>query len=1029
MKSQTINTMQRRLRILGQDEIEATYGLPRFTDDERLDYFSLSLEEKAALEQLHSIKSRIYYILQLGFFKARHMFFIFDLQEVIDDAKYIQEQYFPNFQLHDLEVTKVTRLKQRSLILELCHYRNCDAEQRQALAAKARQAAKVSAKPIFIFRELTHYLKEQRIAAPGYSFMQDTVSQALTHEQERLAAVVSNRLNRYHREELDRLLEDSPGLYEITQLRREPKDFSAKEIKREIHRGEQIRHLYQLAKSLLPSMEISNESVKYYASLVGYYSVYKLKRFDESTAYVYLLCFVYHRYQRLHDNLMSSLIHHVRRYREAAKGVAKKRVYEYRSEGNKDLDKAGQLLKLFTDDSIAQQTPFHEVRTKAFSILERDKINFVADHITTKVKFDETAFLWEHIDDLAYQFKRHLRPILLTVDWAASSGHASLIEAIHFLKRAFQKNRPLSHYPLEAFPLHFIADTAKRYLYIQGADGKRQLLPDRYEFLVYHLIRNGLEAGDIFCRDSVRFRSFEDDLLDDSRWKDKEKLIANTELPLLKQPIQEHLTELETLLENRLIEVNKRIISGENKHFKVKKSGSQVRWTLQYPRSAELVNHPCFDGLKQVDIGSVLHFVNCNCSFMGAFDHVLGRYAKQKVDNLTMTACLVAWGTNMGLGRMGEVSDIGYQTLSTTSDNFIRLETLKVANDLVSNAIARLPIFGHYDIGEIIHSSSDGQKFETQIHTINSRHSPKYFGLKKGIVSYTLVANHVPINAEIIGANDHESHYVFDILFNNTTDIHPEIHSTDTHGTNEVNFAILNMFGYQFAPRYRDIYDKVSKALYGFKHPSQYDEEMLLRTIRKINHEVIIEEWENIQRIMLSLALKTTTQSIIVGKLSAFARKNKTRRALWEYDNIIRSLYLLDYIDSPPLRRNVQLTLNRGEAYHQLRRAVSYANFGKLRFKTEHEQQIWGECARLITNCIIYYNAVLLSNLLDYKEAAGDTHEVTLLKQVSPVAWQHINLYGRYEFLKRPEAINMSEIVKELAQVPVRKVLIANPGI
>jgi TnpA family transposase len=71
-----------------------------------------------------------------------------------------------------------------------------------------------------------------------------------------------------------------------------------------------------------------------------------------------------------------------------------------------------------------------------------------------------------------------------------------------------------------------------------------------------------------------------------------------------------------------------------------------------------------------------------------------------------------------------------------------------------SNAIAKLPIFRHYDIGDALHSSSDGQKFETSIHTLNARHSPKYFGLKKGVVSYTLVANNVPINAYVIGAND-----------------------------------------------------------------------------------------------------------------------------------------------------------------------------------------------------------------------------------------------------------------------------------
>ena len=171
--------------------------------------------------------------------------------------------------------------------------------------------------------------------------------------------------------------------------------------------------------------------------------------------------------------------------------------------------------------------------------------------------------------------------------------------------------------------------------------------------------------------------------------------------------------------------------------------------------------------------------------------------------------------------------------------------------------------------------------------------------------------------------------------------------------------------------------------------------------------------------ILLSLALKTTTQSIIVGKLSAFARKNKTRRALWEYDNILQSLYLLEYIDSPPLRRNVQQALNRGESYHQLRRAVSYANFGKLRFKTEYEQQLWGECARLIANGIIYYNATILSHLREHRERTQDDQGAALLKQVSPVAWQHINFYGRYEFNQALEAIDMKAIIQELAHVSI----------
>ena len=175
-------------------------------------------------------------------------------------------------------------------------------------------------------------------------------------------------------------------------------------------------------------------------------------------------------------------------------------------------------------------------------------------------------------------------------------------------------------------------------------------------------------------------------------------------------------------------------------------------------------------------------------------------------------------------------------------------------------------------------------------------------------MGYTLLANHIPVNARIIGAHEHESHYVFDLLMGNTTSVQPQIHSTDTHGTNHVNFVLLHMFNYQFAPRYKAIQDKVRTSLYGFHPPSHYGD-LILKPVRKINTALIVEEWDNLQRIFVSLARKTTTQSIIVGKLSAYARKNRTRQALWEYDHILRSLYLLDFIDSPPLRQNADSLL------------------------------------------------------------------------------------------------------------------------
>jgi len=62
-----------------------------------------------------------------------------------------------------------------------------------------------------------------------------------------------------------------------------------------------------------------------------------------------------------------------------------------------------------------------------------------------------------------------------------------------------------------------------------------------------------------------------------------------------------------------------------------------------------------------------------------------------------------------------------------------------------------------------------------------------------------------------------------------------------------------------------------------------------------------------------------------------------------------------------------------------------------------------------------------LSNLLEHKENNGQ--DAALLLTISPVAWQHINIHGRYVFRKDPENIDMNAIVHKLSQIPVKQML------
>jgi len=531
---------------------------------------------------------------------------------------------------------------------------------------------------------------------------------------------------------------------------------------------------------------------------------------------------------------------------------------------------------------------------------------------------------------------------------------------------------------------------------------------------VYRLLRNALEAGDLYVKDSNEFRRFEDDLISDVRWQDKAAILQEIGAPILLKPIEETLATFRQTLEARFTSVNQRILDAANQHIKLRGRGEKRRWSLIYPETEEPTNGPFYGQLPGIGISDLLWFVASSTDFLGNFSHKLDRYVKHDPDPREIFACIVAYGTNMGLGKMAEVSGLSFSSLLNTARNYLRPETLHWANDAISNAIARLPAFHLYDIRDEIHSSSDGQHLEAQIDTFNARHSPKYFGLDKGVSACTLIANNVPINAKVIGTHEHESHFVYDLLYNNTSDIKPDRHSTDTHGTNQVNFWILHAFGYAFAPRYRDLHKKMD-GLIGFTHPSQYPEDFLMKPSRKAFEELIITEWPNIQRIMASLAQKDTTQATIIRKLSSYARQNQTKKALWELDNICRSLYILDFIDDVSLRQSVQKALNRGEAYHRFRRAVAYVNAGKFKVHTEAEQQVWNECSRLIANSIIYYNTVLLSKVYEQKLAAGDLEAIAIIKGISPIAWQHVNLFGRFEFNETTSKVDMAALAARYA--------------
>ena len=63
---------------------------------------------------------------------------------------------------------------------------------------------------------------------------------------------------------------------------------------------------------------------------------------------------------------------------------------------------------------------------------------------------------------------------------------------------------------------------------------------------------------------------------------------------------------------------------------------------------------------------------------------------------------------------------------------------------------------------------------------------------------------------------------------------------------------------------------------------------------------------------------------------------------------------------------------------------------------------------------MIFYNASLLSGLYEHYKLNKMEGEWLKVIRLSPVAWQHINLIGIYEFYSKKECLNLHDVIEKL---------------
>ncbi|MEZ9439111.1 Tn3 family transposase [Vibrio atlanticus] len=945
-------------------------------------------------------ETKIYMILLIGYFRAKPVIPHFQLCDTEEDTRYICDTFKLDIPRWDWSVSKGARANMVSQTLSALGFSQLKQEQSRRLSIRLADVATISTEPKYILDECLAFLGQNRIALPGYSTLQDLVTATLTAERNRTTQILSERMSATTQEKLSHILNDKGVLNGLSGFKGTARDFSPSELERELSTMQLLRTVYPEVKQLLSELGLSRGNMIYYTSLIRSGSTFQLRRSPKWQGLLYLSCYIFYRYREANDRLVSSFNYLVRKHHESRIESARSRVAKELDIIQDTLKSAGNILRYFTDDNISDNTTFGELRKTAFSTMSPEDILLVSTHLVDG-RFNRAEYQWQYTDSQSRKTAGSLRKLFLALDIECEAGQPALRAQISNAREELLTNKKLT-----SMDLRLVTHSDLKHLVTDG-DTNRV----RFEFYLYRKISGMIDTGKVYVSESERNKRLEDDLIPLDVWKkDKASLIEKTGLERLSNSIEHTLAELDNRFVEKLGKVTANINADANDFVRVQPRSSRLAWSLANRRWKTPLDNPVYSQVQHMGIIDIMNYVSRKTGYLEAFESLSLRKRNTEARSHDLIACIFGNGANYGLHRLATSSDRSIGILRSVNDSYIRPETTGAANDLISNALARLPIFRHYTINESApFGSIDGQKHACRINTFKARYSAKYFQKGKGVSAMTLVSNHVPLNTTVISANEYEGHYAFDLLYNNSSDIQPKSLATDNHGTNNVNFAVLDIFGYQFSPRY-------AKFKHAFENVFEVniDGDLEIKIKKPIRIKLIKEEWERIQHIICSLSRKSTEQHVIIRKLSNSKRGSRTLAALREYDRLIKCLYMLDYIDRKDLRQFVQQALNRGEAYHQLRRAIGNLNGDQLRGGNDYQVEQWNDCARLIANCIIYHNSALLSALVERFEKQKNDDAIDLLANISPVAWGHIQLTGHYVFEEKEDMLNLESMIESV---------------
>lgn len=714
-----------------------------------------------------------------------------------------------------------------------------------------------------------------------------------------------------------------------------------------------------------------------------------LRRLPEPARLAWLAAYAHLRGRTLTDNLVELLVETVH-----AIGARAERRVEQQAIG--ELKRVtGKTNLLFEIAGAAVAQPDGTVRDVVFPVAGEQTLRDLVREWQSGPTY-RTSLRTTIRSSYAGHYRRMVPRLLDALDFRSNNAvHRPVIGALALVRR--YAGTRLRHIPAhETVPIEGVVRTLWRDAVLDaGADGGRPRVNRiTYEICVLEALRERLRSKEVWVVGADRYRNPDEDLPADF----VERRALYYEALGLPLDIDAFIAGLQGEMRAGLAGLN----AGLPQNPQVRITSRRGGWITVSPLRAR-PDPESIEALKAEvtaiwPMTSLLDIVKETDLRLG-FTNALGSpTAYETLDRgelrPRLLLCLYGFGTNTGLRRLDAARDGGpsYRDLTYARRRYLTPDRLREAIAAVTNGTLHVRDPAIWGEGTTA-CASDSKHFGAWDQNLTTQWHVRYGG--RGVMIYWHVErNSLCIHSQLKSPSSSEVASMIEGVLRHCTEMAVDRQYVDSHGQSVVAFAFTKLLGFQLLPRLK----RIGKQRLYRPDAGQPDAYARLQPVlsRPIDWELIRRQYDEMVKYATALRLGTAEAEAILRRFTRENVQHPTYRALLELGKAVKTCFLCRYLADEALRREINDGLNVVEHWNSANDFVFFARRGEMSSNRAEDHELSMLSLHLLQNCMVYINTLMLQHVL------GQPHWVNRLTPrdhhaLTPLIWEHVNPYGRYE--------------------------------